>query len=350
MSEFDETEVADATARAAKPAGFDGAAAFADSTADLADDAFSALDLKPKLSLEEEIIAKSSANHDPLPMLDVIFGRLVTGMSPMLKSQNSLISEVVRHELDYFSWGSAIERLDVNGASAVVISSWGGPVVVAVNADFLHAVVETLFGGQPRANMAPKRQPTQVERAVAERLLDQVLADLAGHFSRITEVSFKLEAIESSAQLTSLLSGSSLSAVGEIDLQFGPVTGRLSLIMPMETLEPARPQLGKMFLGEKLGADTGWRDHFGNTIAGSIMPISVELHRVSMPLADILGWKPGTELDLGVTLDHEATVICSGLPILHGATGRKRNGKLALRVTREGGEAGREDNDELITD
>lgn len=350
MNEFDETEAGQAFDRDQQPAAQGAAAAFSSPADDMMDDAFSALDLKPKMSLEEEIIAKSSANHDPLPMLDVIFGRLVTGMSPMLKSQNSLITEVVRQDLDYFSWGSAVEQLDVNGASAVVMSSWGGPIVVAINADFLHAVVETLFGGQPRANMAPKRQPTQVERAVAERLLGQVLTDLAGHFSRITEVTFKLEAIESSTQLTSLLSGSSLSAVGEIDLQFGPVTGKLTLIMPMETLEPARQQLGKMFLGEKLGADTGWRDHFSNTISGSIMPLAVELHRISVPLADILGWKPGTMLDLGVTLEHEATVICSGLPILHGATGRKRNGKLALRVTREGDEAAHEDNDDLITD
>lgn len=317
---------------------------------DLAAEPFTTLEIPAKMSLEEEIIARASGNHEPLPMLDVIFGRLVTALCPMLKSQNGLLSEVVDKRLDYLGWGKAIEALDVNGAAAVATSSWGGPIIMAIDAAFLHVAVESMLGGTPRLGKVPNRMPTQLEKAFAERLVRQSLQELANHFSRITEVSFTLDNVESPQQISSLLASAALSAVGEIDISFGAAQGRMSVILPMETLEPARAQLGKMFLGEKLGADSSWRDHFTNNITGASMQIAAQMHRMEVPLADVLGWRPGTTLDLGVTLEHEATVICSGHAILHGATGRKRNGKLALRVTREAGEEkGGADND-LITD
>ena len=105
-----------------------------------------------------------------------------------------------------------------------------------------------------------------------------------------------------------------------------------------------------MFLGEKLGADSSWRDHFAGHISGASMLVEVELARVNENLSNILGWRPGVTIDLGVTLEQEAVLRCSGIAILQGSTGRKRNGKVALRVTREYGEMAEGEDDGLLTD
>lgn len=316
-----------------------------------AEDDMAALDLRPKMSLEEEIIASASGSHEPLPMLEVIFSRLVTALSPMLKSQNGLLTETVNQRLIHRTWSEAIEDLDVNGIAGVAQSSWGGPIIVAIDGAFLHGAIVYLLGGTPTEADIPNRAPTAIEKGFAHRLISQALDEVSQHFSRITEVSFKLDGLEGAGQLSSLLAGNASTTLGEIEVTLGPLTGRFSLILPLNTLEPARAQLSKMFLGEKLGADSSWRDHFAGHISEAMMRVTVELHRLNLPLQEVLNWRPGSSFDLGVTLDQEATVICAGHRILHGATGRKRNGKLALRVTREAGE-GRDGggDDDLMAD
>ena len=315
------------------------------------DDDLEALTILPKVPLEEEIIARASANHEPMPMLDVIFSRLGTSLSPMLKSQNGFLSECSTPRVDYFPWGSVIEGLDPNGAAAMAKSTWGGSIALAIDAAFLHAGLIHMMGGKPSNADVARRAPTTLEKAFAHRLMGQLLTELSHQFARITEVDFTLDTVEAPTQLSSFLASGALTAVCEIDIEIGPIIGRASIILPMQTLEPARAQLSKMFLGEKLGGDVSWRDHFEGQISGATMTLAVELHRLSVPLADVLGWRPGVTLDLGITAEQEATVICSGRPILHGATGRRRNGRIALRVTREYTDSeGRADDDDLIAD
>lgn len=308
------------------------------------------LEIPARRPLEEEIIARSSANYEPLPMLDVIFGRVVTAYGAMLKGQSGILAEVTRHELRYQPWGQAIAGMDENGVAAMAATTWGGDMAVALDSVFLHAAIGTMLGGNPGPGDVPRRVPTTLEKAFALRLITDSLAQLSQHISRIVEVSFTPDTIEAPAQINSFHNGSAMAAVFEMDVQMGLMTGRLSMVLPMQTLDPVRPQLGKMFLGEELGSDSGWRDHFAGQISGANMTITAELHRISVPLVEVLGWRPGITLDLGIEADHEAQLICSDRAILHGATGRRRNGRLAMRITREACEPRPGGDDDLLVD
>jgi len=308
------------------------------------------LSIKPQRSLEEEIIFSASGNHEPLPMLEVIFKRMAGAYSPMLKTQNGLLSECNLHDLVYGSWEHAIADMPAESTAVIANASWGGPIMIGLDPALLHASMAVMLGGDAGRDVPPKRAPTMLERAFAQRLFKQAADELALHMSRLAEVSFTLEAVENPAQISSLLAGNASVVTGDLTITIGSVEGHLTFVLPLETLEPARAQLGKMFLGEKLGADTSWRDHFAGHISGATMQVEVELARVEVPLADILQWRPGVTVDLGVMLEQEAVMRCSGIPILHGATGRKRNGRMALKVTREHGEDVERTDDGLLDD
>ena len=320
------------------------------SAAEAAADEFEALNIPPRIPLEEEIIARSTGNHEPLPMLDVIFARLSNAFSPMLKQQGGFLTETSDPALVYSAWGEAIAKLDPNGVAAIAKTSWGGSIAIAFDAAFLHAAISYQLGGRPSSADVARRPPTTLERAFAQRLMTLTLDELAQHVGRITEVVFTLETVEGPNQLGSFLAAGATAAVCTLEVEVGPLLGMVSILLPMQTLEPVRGQLSKMFLGEKLGADTGWREHFSTKISSSTMPLTIELHKLSVPLAEILQWRPGVEIDLGITTDHEAKVICSERPILFGATGRRRNGRMALRITREidSAKEGQADDDLLV--
>lgn len=302
------------------------------------DSGFEPMGLSPKRPLEEEIIARASANHEPLPMLDVICARIAAGLSPMLKSQNGFLSETEAEAPHYDAWGRALGTLHRDSCAVIGQSSWGGPVLFALDPRLLHAVLSVMLGGAAGRDAPPQRAPTAIEKAFASRLLAQVAREAEHHFSRITEVSFRLEPIESPVQIASLLAAGAQVAVFEMRVTLGGVTGLMSMILPLDTLEPARAHLGKMFLGERLGGDASWRDHFAGQIGTATLQVEAELHRLPLPLAEVLAWKPGVTIDLGITLGAEATLRCSDRAILHGVTGRRKNGRVAVKITREAGE------------
>jgi|GEM_PF-1399326 len=315
------------------------------------DSGFEPMGLSPKRPLEEEIIARASANHEPLPMLDVICARIAAGFSPMLKSQNGFLSETEARAPHYDSWGNALGALHRDSCAVIGQSSWGGPVLFALDPQFLHAVMAVMLGGTPGRDTPPSRAPTVIEKAFAARLLSQTAREAGQHFSRITEVDFRLEPIESPVQIASLLAAGAQVAVFEMRVTLGPVTGLLTLLFPLDTLEPARAHLGKMFLGERLGGDASWRDHFAGQIGTATLQVEAELHRLPLPLAEVLAWKPGVTIDLGITLGAEAVLRCSDRAILHGVTGRRKNGRVAVKITREAGEAAPPgDDDDLLGD
>lgn len=321
-----------------------------DSGPDLGGEDIEQLDLPRQRPLEEEIIARSSGNFEPLPMLDVIFGRLVTAYAPLLKSQSGILADVPEKRLVYMPWGQAVSEMDEFGVAAIAKSSWGGDIAVAVDRVLMHGVIGSMLGGDPGPSDVPSRIPTTLEKAFSHRLMGDSLGLLAQHISRIVEVSFALDTVEAPAQVASFHSASSIVAMLEMEVQIGLLQGKISFLLPMQTLEVVRPQLGKMFLGEELGSDNGWRAHFAGHISGANTQVIAELHHLTLPLSDVLRWRLGETIDLGITTDHEATLICSGRPILHGATGRKRNGRMAMRITREVGEGQVESDDELFTD
>ena len=311
---------------------------------------FESLELTRARPLEEEIIARASANFEPLPMLDVIFGRLVTSYAPMLKSQGGFLCEATSHKLSYLTWGKAVEALDEYGVAAMAASSQGGDIAIAFDGAFLHGAIGSMMGGKPGPSDVARRVPTTIEKAFAHRLIQDSLAQLSQLISRIVEVSFTPDAVEAPAQINSFHNGNAITALLEMQVQIGLLPGRVSILLPMQTLEPMRPQLGKMFLGEELGRDMGWREHFADHISGATMTLTAELHRLTLPLSDVLRWQPGVVIDLGITEDHEAQLICSDRAILHGATGRRRNGRLAMRITREAGEPTEGEDDVILTD
>lgn len=316
-----------------------------------ASDEFESLTIPAQRPLEEEIIARASASHEPLPMLDVILARMGTSFGPSMKTLNGLLVETQTPQITYRPWGELVADLDAHGLTGIAKTSWGGSIGLELDKTFLHAAIQFMMGGNQGNIEIPDRSATALERAFAQRLLTQCYEELSSHFSRITEVTFTHDSIETQSQLNSLFAPAAMSACCEIKLTIGQLAGRITIILPLQTLDPVSPQLSKMFLGEKLGSDMSWRDHFADQISGSQMPITVELHQLKVPLADILGWKPGVTLDLGITRDHEATVLCSGRAILKGATGRKRNGRMALRVTHEIGDPNEGGtNDDLLDD
>lgn len=296
------------------------------------------------IPLEEEIIARASAGTRSLPMLDVIFSRLTTDLISAFKVKTGLLAEITLAGISYTSWANAMARLDEFGPCAIAEAQpWGGNLVVAMDRDFFFASLETQMSGTPKPGTAPRRTPSTIERRIAARQARVLLDEMARNFARLTEVTFTLDVIETAQQAASLQGAGSACVSAKYNVVVSDCPGTITVVIPLSTLEGVQDTLSKMFLGEKLGGDTTWREHIKSRISGSTVELKAVLHETQLPMADVLQWKPGMTIDLGIPFDPEAKVVCSGMAILFCKAGQRSHGRFALRVTREHGDPGPED-------
>lgn len=109
-------------------------------------------------------------------------------------------------------------------------------------------------------------------------------------------------------------------------------------MIPDAAIDSIRPLLVQSFPAGETGSDSGWRAALGRSIEGSEAKLTAVLHEVRIGMREVLAWKPGDMIDLGIDMEHEATVSCNGRALFRAAMGRRRNGAVALRVTDDLGE------------
>ncbi|PLS21157.1 flagellar motor switch protein FliM [Neptunicoccus cionae] len=287
-------------------------------------------------SIQEELISQASAGIVELPMLDIIFARMAVSLVSAFKSKAAFLCDIHFDKVEYRSWEDVAGELDPFGICAnVEAKPWDGSFAISLDSGMIFSALELQMGGTPRPDSAPKRPVSVIERHIARQLVEVVLTDFSANVSRLTEARFLLDTMETPQQMAAMQGGKTPCAVGKMSVEIGPCKGSFSIIIPMATLEPVQDKFSKVFLGDKLGGDKSWREHILSTINGSSVKVTARVHQLSIPLVDILEWKPGTVIDLGVSEDKEISIICSGIPVFQGYAGKHKGGRVGFRVVRE---------------
>jgi flagellar motor switch protein FliM len=107
--------------------------------------------------------------------------------------------------------------------------------------------------------------------------------------------------------------------------------GRIEILIPYATLEPIRELLLQMFMGEKFGRDSIWETHLGNELLQTDMKMQAVLDEVTLPLSEIMNWKPGSKLMLNVKADDLIALRAGEVTLFQGRMG-SLNGHIAVKV------------------
>lgn len=292
--------------------------------------------------VEEEIIAMSVLNFERMPMLDLIFERFELSLAKAFRSFTSAPTEAELIDIHYTTYDHAM--LAVNEPCMIGIAEilpWHGPIAVAMDRAFLYSALEVIMGGTATGSTdKPSRGFTRIETRIAHRLCDLALSNLAGSFAQVADVSFEITRLEGTVQLATIAQPTSPCVKADFLISFGGTAGQMSLILPHGAVEPIRDQLTKVFYGDRLGGDTEWRGHLTDRISGSRLPVTAVLSEMCVPLSEILAWQPGQLIDLLITEDQGATLVCADVPFARGTTGHSKNGALAIRITEDLGTVG----------
>jgi flagellar motor switch protein FliM len=175
------------------------------------------------------------------------------------------------------------------------------------------------------------RPYTTIERNLVERLVRVVLADMSGAFDPLSPVTFRFDRLETNPRFATIARPANAAVLAKLRVDMEDRGGRIEILIPYATLEPIRELLLQMFMGEKFGRDSIWETHLGNELLMTDMKMRAVLDEVTLPLAEIMSWKPGSRLMLNVKPDDLIALRAGDVTLFHGRMG-SLNDRIAVRV------------------
>jgi flagellar motor switch protein FliM len=271
------------------------------------------------------IINSALVNYERLPMLDVVFDRLVRMMSTSLRNFTSDNVEVSLDNITSIRFGDYLNSIPLPAILAVFRAvEWDNFGLVTVDSSLIYSIVDVLLGGRRgTAAMRIEGRPyTTIERNLVERMVHVVLADMSAAFEPLSPVSFTFDRIETNPRFATIARSANAAILVKLRIDMEDRGGRIELLLPYATLEPVRELLLQMFMGEKFGRDSIWENHLATELWSTDIELEAVLDEQEMNLRDVMKFTVGDTMLLNATPDSTVRVRCGGIPMVSGRMGR----------------------------
>ena len=284
----------------------------------------------------ERMLLSGIVAYERLPMLEIVFDRLVRTMSTSLRNFTSDNVEVVFRGLASMRFGEYLETIPNPSILGVFkAEQWDNYGLVMVDAPLIYSMVDVLLGGRPTSIAASvaDRSFTTIERQLVERMIDVLLRDLSDAFAPLTEVRFRFDRLEVIGRFATISRASNAAAVANLRVNMDGRGGVMQILLPYATLEPVRELLLQQYMGETLGRDSIWETHLAEELRQTDIVLDAVLDEQVMDFATVLALRVGDTLPLNVSPGTPVQLRCGPIPIFEGRTGR-RGTRLAVLIDR----------------
>ena len=282
------------------------------------------------------IVNSALVSYERLPMLEVVFDRLVRLMSTSLRNFTSDNVEVSLDTITSIRFGDYLNSIPLPAVISVIRAvEWDNYGVITVDSALVYSIVDVLLGGQRGAALMriEGRPYTTIERGLVERMVAVVLADLSAAFEPLSPVTFAYDRLETNPRFAAIARPANAAILIKLRIDMEDRGGRLEILLPYATLEPVRELLLQMFMGEKFGRDSIWEGHLATELWSTEVDLEAVLDTMTMPLQGVLAFEVGTTIMLNATATSTVHLSCGGVRLMTGKMGRVDN-HVAIRVTR----------------
>ena len=217
----------------------------------------------------QAIVDSAMVSYERLPMLEIVFDRLLRMMSTSLRNLTSDNVEVSLDSITSIRFGDYLETIPMPAMISVFkAEEWDNYGLMIVDSALIYSIVDVLLGGRRgTAAMRIEGRPyTTIERNLVERMVTVVLSDLSAAFDPLSPVTFRFDRLETNPRFATIARPANAAVLARLRIDMEDRGGRIELMLPYATLEPVRELLLQMFMGEKFGRDSIWETHLANEL------------------------------------------------------------------------------------
>ena len=280
------------------------------------------------------LINSAMVNYERLPMLDIVFDRLVRLMSTSLRNLTSDNVEVSLDQVSTVRFGDYMNSIPLPAMLSVFkAEEWDNNGLLVTDSALIYSIVDVLLGGRKGtpAIRVEGRPYTTIETKLVERMVGVTLSDLSSAFDPLSPVSFSLDRMETNPRFATITQSGNACVLARLRVDMGDRGGRVEILIPYATLEPIRELLLQMFMGEKFGRDSIWENHLTQELYKTEIQLQAVLGELTVPLDEMLNWRVGTQVVFNTQMDDELELRAGHFPMFRGPVGQ-RQGYLAVRI------------------
>jgi flagellar motor switch protein FliM len=280
------------------------------------------------------IIDSGVVSYERLPMLEIIFDRLVRLTTSSLRQFTSDNVEVSLDRITSVRFGDYLNSIPLPAILAVFkAEQWDNYGLITVDSNLIYSVIDVLLGGRraPSSVRIEGRPYTTIESSMIRRMVEVILADAEQAFAPVSPVRFAVDRLETNPRFAVISRHANAAILVRLRIDMEDRGGSVELLLPYATIEPIRDVLLQMFMGEKFGRDPIWEGHLATEIGQAEIAVEAVLYEAKLPLKRVMGLEVGDTLDLDLGPDAPVTVRCGDVALTEGRMGRVGD-RVAVRV------------------
>ncbi|MBX3447707.1 MAG: flagellar motor switch protein FliM [Parvibaculaceae bacterium] len=282
----------------------------------------------------DAIVNSALVSYERLPMLEIVFDRLVRLMTVSLRNFTSDNVEVSLDNVSSIRFGDYLNSIPLPAILAVFrAKQWDNYGMFTVDSNLIYSIVDVLLGGRRgTAAMRIEGRPyTTIELNLVQRMIEVVLQDVQAAFEPLSPVTLEFDRMETNPRFAAIARPANAAILVRLRVDMEDRGGRIEMMLPYATLEPIRELLLQMFMGEKFGRDSIWESHLATELWSTKVALEAVLDEQQLTLRDVMNFVPGQTLMLNNGPDCSVDLRCGGIRLGTGKMGRVGN-HVAVRV------------------
>lgn len=271
------------------------------------------------------LINSALVSYERLPMLDIIFDRMVRMMSTSLRNFTSDNIEVSLDNITSVRFGDYLNSIPLPAMLAVFrAEEWDNYGLMTIDSSLIYSIVDVLLGGRRgTAAMRIEGRPyTTIEQTLVERMISVVLKDMCGAFEPLSPVNFTFDRLETNPRFATIARPPNAAILIKLRVDMEDRGGRLEVLFPYATLEPVRELLLQRFMGEKFGRDSIWETHLATELWRADVDLHAIMDETTMSLREVMNLQVGQTILFNKSPSDEVVLKCGDVPMVSGAIGR----------------------------
>lgn len=270
---------------------------------------------------------------DHIKTLNIIhdnYARLVTNfLSGYLRTLVQV--EVISVEaIAYYEFNNSISNPAV--LAIVDFSPLPGTIIFEMAPAIAFALIDRILGGKG-APMERIREFTEVELAIVERIIVQILNLMREPWENVIAIRPRLEKIETNAQFAQIISANEMIALITLGAKVGEVEGMINIAIPHMVVEPVVSKLSTKFWFSSSEKEKSQelRDTIEQKIEYTKIPVRAILGSTSLLVSDFLELQVGDVIPLDSKVNGNLEILVGDMLKFYGSPGVKRN-KIAMKI------------------
>ncbi len=289
-----------------------------------------------ELSGVQALINSALVSYERLPMLEIVFDRLVRLATTSLRNFTSDNVEVAMDSISSVRFGDYLNSIPLPAILSVIkAEEWDNYGLLTVDSSLIYSMIDVLLGGRRMGGQIriEGRPYTTIEMALARRMIEIILEDTHRAFEPVTDVNFRIERLETNPRFAAISRPANAAILIELRIEMDDRGGKIEILLPYATIEPIREQLLQMYMGEKFGRDPIWEGHLATEIYAADVEVTAVLHEMDLPLSRVLGLQPGQTVMFDRAPSDPVLLRCGEVDLTEAVMGHIGN-NVSVRVAR----------------